>query len=228
MDYTNCFGYGNSIDDINHWLQRPDNSRLRSAMVSPLIMAAYIVFFGFLHSALADPRPKALARHIFGKDADRWYRPAYIILSLIMVAPFFYILAFLPDRVLYVVRAPWKWLMVGGQLLAAIGAMIALWQTNIAYFFGLDQLQGKKECGSLVTDGFYCHLRNPLFLFGIIFLWLFPYMTPNLLTFNILATVYFYVGAIHEETSLLKEFGEQYRKYRLKVPMFIPRLRCMS
>ncbi len=197
-------------------------------MASVLIVAAYFLLFGFLHSILADLRPKTLARNIFGIAADRWYRLAYIILSLVMVMPFFYILAFLPDRVLYAVRAPWKWLMVGGQLVAALGALIALWQTNIAYVFGLDQLQGKKESGSLVTKGFYCHLRNPLFLFGVIFLWLFPYMTLNLLAFDVLATVYFYVGALHEETSLLNEFGEKYRRYRQEVPMFIPKLRCKS
>lgn len=197
-------------------------------MTSALIMVAYFVIFGMVHSALADPRPKALASHILGEAADRWYRAAYIILALIMVAPFFYILAFLPDRVLYAVRAPLKWLMIAGQVLAALGALIALWQTNIAYFFGLPQLQGKKSAGGLVTAGFYCHLRNPLFLFGILFLWLFPYMTLGLLTFNILAIIYFYVGAVHEENSLINEFGEKYRRYRQKVPMFIPRLKCVN
>lgn len=196
-------------------------------MTSALIMVAYFVIFGFVHSILADPRPKVLARHIFGDASDRWYRAAYVILALIMVIPFFYILAFLPDRVLYAVRAPWKWLMIAGQALAALGALIALWQTNISYFFGLPQLQGKKSAGGLVTAGFYCHLRNPLFLFGIIFLWLFPFMTLSLLIFNILATIYFYVGAVHEERSLINEFGEEYRKYRQKVPMFIPKLKCM-
>ncbi len=197
-------------------------------MISELIMVAYFVFFGFVHSILADRRPKMLARRIFGEAADRWYRIAFIILALIMVAPFLYILAFLPGKVLYAVRAPWKWLMIAGQLLAAFGALMALWQTNIAHFFGLAQLQGKKDSGGLVTAGFYCHLRNPLFLFGILFLWLFPYMTLSLLTFNIMATIYFYVGAVHEETSLVNEFGEKYREYRQKVPMFIPRLRCRN
>lgn len=196
-------------------------------MTSALIMAAYFVLFGFVHSILADPRPKLMAKHIFGEAADRWYRVAFIILALIMMVPFFYILAFLPDKVLYEVRNPWKWMMIAGQVIAAFGALIALWQTNIAHFFGLAQLQGNKNSGGLVTTGFYCHLRNPLFLFGILFLLLFPYMTLSLLTFNILATIYFYLGALHEERSLINEFGKKYRDYRRKVPMFIPSLRCM-
>ncbi len=197
-------------------------------MASVLIMAAYFVLFGLVHSILAGMRAKSLARRTFENAADRWYRLAYVTLALVMVLPFIYILAFLPDRVLYSIRAPWRWLMVAGQMLAAFGALAALRQTNINYFFGLAQMRGEKEAGGLVTNGFYCHLRNPLFLFGIVFIWLFPWMTLNLLAFNVLATIYFYVGALHEERSLLAEFGEKYREYRRKVPMIIPRLRCRS
>jgi protein-S-isoprenylcysteine O-methyltransferase Ste14 len=77
-----------------------------------------------------------------------------------------------------------------------------------------------------VTDGFYCHLRNPLFFFAALFLWLSPVMTESLLTFNILATVYFYLGARHEEGSLYEEFQDEYEWYRKAVPMFLLRLRC--
>jgi protein-S-isoprenylcysteine O-methyltransferase Ste14 len=87
-------------------------------------------------------------------------------------------------------------------------------------------LLGQAAPPELVTDGFYCHLRNPLFLFAALFLWLTPLMTANLLAFNILATVYFYAGAIHEERSLKEEFGQEYEEYRRRVPMFIPRMTC--
>jgi protein-S-isoprenylcysteine O-methyltransferase Ste14 len=191
-------------------------------------MAAYLVLFGFIHSLLADPRPKGLIRGIFGEAADRWYRVGYVILALIMVMPFIYILYALPGRVLYSVHTPLRWLMIAGQALAVLCAALALRQTGIAYFFGISQLLGHKERIELVTDGFYCHLRNPLFLFGIIFLWLFPHMTLSLLVFNVLATIYFYLGALHEERSLQDVFGEKYREYRRRVPMFIPGLRCES
>jgi protein-S-isoprenylcysteine O-methyltransferase Ste14 len=195
-------------------------------MSSALFMSAYLVLFGFIHSLLADPRPKGLMRGTFGEAANRWFRVAYVILGLIMVMPFVYILYILPGRVLYSVRAPLRWLMIAGQALAVLSAALALRRTGMAYFFGIAQLLGHSESGELVTDGFYCHLRNPLFLFGIIFLWLFPHMTLNLIIFNVLATIYFYVGALHEERSLLEEFGEKYREYRRRVPMFIPRVRC--
>ncbi len=198
----------------------------------PLIMTVYFAFFAAVHSLLADFAPKRLARRTVGEAADRWYRLSFVVLAVIMVLPFFYILLGLSDRTLYVVRAPRRWLMMAGQALSAISLLGALHQTGISYFLGLAQISGRRgeeeggAEGGLVTDGFYCHLRNPLFFFGALFLWLFPVMTVNLLTFNVLATIYFYVGALHEEKSLLEEFGEEYEEYRRKIPMFIPRLKC--
>jgi len=104
--------------------------------------------------------------------------------------------------------------MAGGQLLAALALLLTLRQTGVSYFLGLSQLLGASEAasteGGLVTDGFYCHIRNPLFFFSALFLWLTPLMTENLLAFNILATIYFYLGARHEERSLKEEFGREY------------------
>ncbi|VVB68881.1 Uncharacterised protein [uncultured archaeon] len=193
---------------------------------SALALIVYFPFFAALHSLLADPCFKSRARRALGKASDRWYRLAFALLAVAMILPFLCILVFLHDRVLYIVPAPWRWLMMACQVLAALALLGALRQTGIARFLGLAQICGQIEAGSLVTDGFYCHLRNPLFLFGAIFLWLFPTMTLSLLAFNILATVYFYIGAKHEERSLREEFGKEYEDYRQKVPMFLLRLKC--
>ncbi|MDD1751473.1 MAG: isoprenylcysteine carboxylmethyltransferase family protein, partial [Methanotrichaceae archaeon] len=119
-------------------------------------------------------------------------------------------------------------LMTAARILALFALLLALKQTGISQFFGITQLKDtdKAKKNHLVTDGFYCHLRNPLFYFGALFLWLSPIMTASLLAFNILATIYFYVGARHEERSLRQEFGNEYDEYRRSVPMFIPRMRC--
>lgn len=197
---------------------------------SATAVIAYFSFFGLTHSLLADHRVNKAVRLALGPMADKWYRLSYVALAALTVLPFFYILAFMPDETLYVVTAPWKWLMILGQALAALAAAVALRQTGIFYFFGLSQpfSDRPEEPGTLVTSGSYCHIRNPLFFFGTVFLWLFPFMTINQLTFNILATIYFFVGALHEEASLQEEFGEAYRAYRQRVPMFVSRIRCLS
>ena len=193
-------------------------------------MGAYFVLFAVVHSLLADPRFKSRAKKAIGNSFDRWQRLAYNLLALLMMLPFLNILIFLPDRILYSIPAPWRWLMLVAQLLAAVVLLQTILRTGVSYFLGLSQLQGASGTasgeGGLVTDGFYCHIRNPLFFFSAVFLWLSPLMTENLLAFNIMATIYFYLGAWHEERSLKEEFGEEYEEYRNAVPMFLPRLWC--
>jgi protein-S-isoprenylcysteine O-methyltransferase Ste14 len=197
---------------------------------STIIMGAYFVLFAVVHSLLADPRFKSRAKKAIGNSFDRWQRLAYNLLALLMMLPFLNILIFLPDRILYSIPAPWNWLMLVAQLLAAVALLQTIRMTGVSYFLGLSQLQGANGPasgeGGLVTDGFYCHIRNPLFFFSAVFLWLSPLMTENLLAFNILATIYFYLGARHEERSLKEEFGEEYEEYQKAVPMFLPRWRC--
>jgi protein-S-isoprenylcysteine O-methyltransferase Ste14 len=196
-------------------------------MISILLyLAAYFVFFAAVHSLLADPGFKRWLKKR-SPGWSRWYRIAFVILALAMVLPFLYVLFMFPGRVLYFIPAPWRWLMVAGQLMSALALVAALRQTGVFSFFGLAQMRDKPEAVKLVTDGFYCHLRNPLFFFGAAFLWLSPIMTQSLLAFNVLATAYFYAGARHEEMSLQEEFGREYEQYRKRVPMFFPRTRCM-
>lgn len=196
---------------------------------SAIVMGAYFALFAIVHSFLTDPRFKRRARGALGKDFDRWQRLAYNLLALLMMLPFLFIMIFLPDRILYAVPAPWSWLMAGGQILAALALLQTIRQTGVSYLLGLSQLRGASGPasgeGGLVTDCFYCHIRNPLYFFAAVFLWLSSLMTENLLAFNILAMIYFYLGARHEERSLKEEFGQEYEEYKKKVPMFLPRPR---
>ena len=189
-------------------------------------MVAYFLVFASVHSLLADPRFKRWAKERVGGELDRWERLAFNLLALIMLLPFVCILLYLPDKILYIASWPAFGLMAAAQLLASAMLLVTLYQTGIIDFLGLKgQLSPGRE-RVLVTWGLYCHLRNPLFLFAILFLWSSPIMTASLLTFNIMATIYFYLGALHEERSLKEKFGEAYEEYRRRVPMFLPRLRC--
>jgi protein-S-isoprenylcysteine O-methyltransferase Ste14 len=199
-----------------------------------LLMVIYLSVFAVSHSFLSGIRAKSLARNYLGTVADRWYRLAFVLVSLLEMLPVAYLLIYLPGRVLYQVPPPWSYLMVTGQALAAICVLAALMQTGALSFLGIPQVSGKqpligKSPGQperLVTDGFYCHLRNPLFAFGTAFIWLSPLMTTTFLALCIMVTVYFYLGSRHEEKLLLAQFGSEYEEYRAKVPAFLPQLRC--
>ena len=113
-------------------------------------LAAYFAFFALVHSFLADPRFKSWGRKTFGDAFDRWQRLAYTVLALIMILPFIYILAYLPDRILYIVPWPGSGLMVACQALAALALLASLRQTGISSFLGLAEtraLERRRRAG---------------------------------------------------------------------------------
>jgi protein-S-isoprenylcysteine O-methyltransferase Ste14 len=192
---------------------------------SVLALTLFFTIYAVIHSWLAGARVKAWARHRFGSATDRWYRLAYNIFAVVTLLPMLALMALLPGQTLYIVPAPWRWLMVAGQLLAALAAGFSLWQTGIGHFIGLDQLVAGRpgKTGTLNMSGFYAWVRHPLYTFGIFFLWLTPAMTTNTFTAFILFTLYFYFGSIYEEQRLVAEFGRAYEIYRRQVPRLIPR-----
>ena len=105
--------------------------------------------------------------------------------------------------------------------------LLGLKQTGIGSFVGLRQMLLPEDTSPLrlVTGGFYRYVRHPLYTAGLVFIWLFPIMTCNLLALNIGLTLYIIAGAYFEERKLLLEFGEAYAEYRRKTPMLIPGLR---
>jgi len=82
-----------------------------------------------------------------------------------------------------------------------------------------------KANGSLVRDGVYSCVRHPQYL-GIFLVtsgFLLQWITiPTAIMFPILLFMYYRL-AKKEEEEMEQLFGDDYRKYRLGVPMFLPR-----
>ncbi len=195
---------------------------------SALILSACFIAWAGIHSLLASPRVKGWARRVFGTGVDRWYRIVYVLFALVSFSPILLFFVILPDRILYLVPVPWRWLMVLGQAGGAVGAAAAILQTDALRFVGLIQaLDGQQEekDSSLRVRGLYCYVRHPGYFFSLIVIWLTPVMTLNLLVLYMLFTLYFYVGSIHEESRMVAEFGAAYEEYQRHVPRLVPRLR---
>ena len=187
-----------------------------------LILAVFV--WGLLHSLLASQKAKELARRILGERGELFYRLGYNIFACASFLPVLAISALTPDRRLYRVPLPWSGLMVLGELLAIVVLVIGFRQTDAWEFLGLRQANGPVETrqGNLVTNGMYRHVRHPLYSAGIVFIWLMPLMTVNVLAINLALTVYVVIGAAFEERKLLREFGQAYADYAAVTPMFIP------
>jgi protein-S-isoprenylcysteine O-methyltransferase Ste14 len=84
-----------------------------------------------------------------------------------------------------------------------------------------------QRAGTLAVGGPYAYVRHPqyggfiLIMFGFLLQW------PTLITlimFPILVTMYLRL-ARREEHAMLSEFGDEYRRYAVRTPPFLPRMR---
>ncbi|MFZ5910565.1 MAG: methyltransferase family protein [Chloroflexota bacterium] len=189
-----------------------------------LILSVFL--WGVIHSLLASQGVKAWLRRRFGDGLMRFYRFGYNLFSALSFLPILWLVIALPDRVLYRIPAPWLYLSLGGQLLAVALEIVGLLQTDTLSFIGLRQLiEGEERSAPLVMRGLYRWVRHPLYTAGLLFIWLAPVMTVNLLTLCAAATIYIIVGAYFEERKLLREYGAAYAGYQASTPMLIPGLR---
>lgn len=180
--------------------------------------------YGLVHSWLASHQAKALAHRWLGPSADRIYRMGYNLFAVFSLLPVLALPAALPDRHLYTLPLPWSLLALAGQGLAALALLVGVLQTGLASFAGLSQLVGQAAPAEnrLVTGGLYRYVRHPLYTAGLVFIWLTPVMTRNLLALYAGFTLYLVIGAVFEERKLVQEYGAAYEQYRANTPMFFP------
>ena len=194
-------------------------------MLSFLIISFVCVVYGIFHSLLASLRFKNWLQRQLGDGVFRWYRLIYNFISMVTFLPILALLAWLPDRHLYSI--PFPWVLVSGllQLTAVVVLGIGLMQSGLISFLGLDAFQAREQQtqGSLNLKGLYAYVRHPIYTAGLVFLWLTPVMTQNLFAFNLSMSIYIFVGAWLEERKMVAQFGDVYREYQQRVPMFLPR-----
>jgi methanethiol S-methyltransferase len=211
-------------------------------------MVALIVFLSLacwavLHSLSATNRVKAVTQRWFGDAAGRYYRLGYNIFAVLTLLPVLALLRRLPDGQLYVIRYPFVLFTLVLQALAATLAALAVMETGAMAFLGIRQLSDPASANELlpskqpgvphdrlpgrstrlVTRGLYAWVRHPIYAAGLVFIWLTPLMTLNLLALNCAMTLYFVAGAMLEERLLLAEWGDAYAGYQARVPMIVPR-----
>ena len=191
-----------------------------------LILLA-VLAYGLLHSFLASLKVKAQTRHWFGSSTDLWFRLAYNFIAVVTLLPVLILPVILIDEEIYRIPFPWVILTLIVQALAIFILIKGIKQTGMTSFIGLRQLLLPEDITPprLVTDGLYRYVRHPLYSAGLVFIWLLPIMTWNLLALNIGLTIYIIIGAYFEERKLLQEFGDDYAEYRRHTPMLIPRFR---
>ena len=188
-----------------------------------------MALYGVLHSLLASHTAKRLAARAFGEAfTARYYRLFFSLQGGLTLLPALILAWMLPDQRLWAIPFPWVILTLAVQALAAVGLLVGVAQTGGMRFIGLEQAMDPdsvRRPPQLVVRGFYRWVRHPLYLFGLVLIWLLPVMSANLLAINLGATAYLLLGTIPEERKLRQEFGPAYDEYRKQTPWLIPRPR---
>ena len=74
-----------------------------------------------------------------------------------------------------------------------------------------------------VTPSLYKHVRHPLYVGWFLTFWGTPDMTVGHALFAGVSTAYILVAIVFEERDLSTLLGAEYRAYRARTPMFLPR-----
>jgi protein-S-isoprenylcysteine O-methyltransferase Ste14 len=138
----------------------------------------------------------------------------------------------------------WQWRPIPDVLWQVSNPSIAMALTGLSHFgwvlvfastflinhfelFGVHQvinnLTGRNmPAARFRTPMLYKIVRHPLYLGFIIAFWAAPVMTVGHALFAAVTTAYILVGIALEERDLVDQFGNEYRRYRERVPMLIP------
>lgn len=195
----------------------------------PLIILLAFAAYSVLHSTLASHAAKELARRQVGKTAAaRGYRLFFNIVGVVTLLPVLALVLWLPDQPFFEAPPALRPLLLAGQVVGVLLLAFALRQTDPLDFAGLRQLTDQGTQPQLVTKGAYRWMRHPLYTGSLLVLWLFPSFSLNMFAFLVGVTLYFIIGARYEERRLEAFFGQSYREYKARTPMFIPTLKAIT
>ena len=123
---------------------------------------------------------------------------------------------------------PWfvAWLVFG--VIFSLG--IYIWSLSKMEFDRSGQNLHSKTGVKLITSGIYASIRHPHYLALMLFCLSFALGFKSLvgLLIAIVNVIVGYWFTLEEEKELIQQFGDGYREYKARVPMFIPKLRRKS
>ena len=184
-----------------------------------------VLLFGLQHSVMARPRFKLYWTRLVPPIIER---STYVLISCVAVWLLMWQWRGL-DTVIWDIEQPavrgvlWGLFATGWLLVPLVSLMI-----NHFDLFGTRQvwlyLHGQQYTAlPFRTPLLYSWIRHPLYVGFALAFWATPMMSVGHLLFATSMTTYMILAAHIEERDLVTHFGEQYRSYSRRVPMFLPR-----
>jgi len=191
---------------------------------SVFINVVLVSLFGVHHSITA----RASFKHWWTRFIPRPVeRATYLYMTVSLTVVVIYFWQPIPGTI-------WH-LDTGIASVLVICAYLATWAMMLAStfhfghfsFFGLSQALDRFRNRPEVTTPFaarylYALARHPISLGWMLTPWLTPHFTVGQLVWALSVTAYVLIATKYEEADLMAELGDDYRRYRDEVPMFIP------
>jgi len=179
--------------------------------------------FGAVHSILAGPK----AKHRLGQTLGPYYRLSYNVLATVHIAAVWVFGQTVLSLEPYPLDPASATALTVLRVLGVLILITALREYDLGRFSGLAQIRahklGNPDPGDepLRTGGLHRFVRHPLYLGAYLILWGGAQNDFGLGT-AVWGSLYLFIGARHEERSLLALYGGAYTDYQTRVPAIIP------
>ncbi|MFK2856401.1 isoprenylcysteine carboxylmethyltransferase family protein [Dyella humi] len=183
-----------------------------------------IGIFGIQHSVMARPGFKQWWKRFIPPSIER---SSYVLFASAALILMFWLWKPITQEVWHIrmpvaVSALWVMFALGWGVVLSCTFLIDHFD-----LFGLRQVYLNLKQRNYSPVGFrepffYRLVRHPLMLGFIISFWAAPVMTVGRLIFAAGMTGYILIALQFEERDMVTYFGEEYRKYRQRVPMLVP------
>lgn len=181
------------------------------------------LLFFFQHSGMVRQSfRRSLARFVPGHYIGAIYS---IVSGIVLLAV---VLAWQEsEEVIANAMGVWWWTARTLFFLAVGGVIWGALALNGFDSLGLKPIQNRfrpsvPKSSVLTVRGPYRWVRHPLYFFVLLMIWSYPNLTVDRALFNVLWTLWIFIGSVFEERDLVAEFGDRYREYQRNVPMLIP------
>jgi protein-S-isoprenylcysteine O-methyltransferase Ste14 len=192
-----------------------------------ILIILWILYFA-IHSVFASKFIKDLFNRYF-PALFKYYRIIYVVFASFLLLLIFIYQSTLPQMNFY---KPNTLITFIGFALATVG-LIIIKESFIHYdtkeFLGIKQLKDGPDEEGLIKRGILKYIRHPLYSGSMLLLCGYLIFAPNILNLITVTCMilYFVIGSRFEERRLINTFKDDYIKYMLDVPPFIPSLRSL-
>lgn len=201
-----------------------DSGAPQALAPSVLINVGLLFLFGIQHSVMA--------RESFKKRLERWIPPSlerslFVLVAVLVLGLLVWQWRPLPDLVWSVENPLLRTLIYLLFGLGWVTMLLATYLIDHYELFGVRQVLLHLRGYRLLPQTFktpllYQHVRHPMMVGFLAGFWAAPDMTLGHLIFALGMSGYILIGIFYEERDLLRQFGQQYRRYQCMVPRLVP------